>query len=289
MVPVELRQRAYGANFMLVNLGVALGGLISATIVNLHHPSTFVHLYESAGVLYALTIIPLLSLRRFGRAVQDTETRPTGERTGWSQVVRDRRLLHYVVAAFILMGAGYGSLEAGFSLFVVQNVHLPVNAIGVIFFFNTVTIVVGQLFTLRFIEGRSRTRVMGLVGALWALSWLLIALSAQTPHWLALAILCGSLVIFAIAETFWSPVAPAVVNDIAPEHLRGRYNAASGLTWSLSGGVAPLFAGLLLGSHLAGAWPLFVALGSALGGAVALSLRRSLSPREDGLRTATPS
>jgi len=30
------------------------------------------------------------------------------------------------------------------------------------------------------------------------------------------------------------PVGSALVNDIAPEHLRGRYNAAAGLSWGVS-------------------------------------------------------
>jgi MFS family permease len=283
MIAFEHRQRAYGTNFMLVNLGIAIGGLISASVVNLHRPITFEHLYQGMGVVEILTVIPLLTLRRFGGPVpNDEEHMPAGP-GGWTQVLKDRRMIHYLCAAIVLLVAGYGSLEAGFSLFVVQNVHLPVRAIGVVFFFNTVTIVVAQLFVLRLIEGRSRTRVMAGVGLLWGLSWIVIGLSAQTPHWLALAFLCFAQMIFALGETLLSPVAPAIVNDIAPEHLRGRYNAASGLTWSLGGTVAPLFAGLVLGGHLAQFWPLMVAGGAFAGGLFALSLRRSLTPQEDGL------
>src|SRR5579872_23157 len=34
MVPADLRQRAFGVNFMLVNLGIGFGGLISASMVD---------------------------------------------------------------------------------------------------------------------------------------------------------------------------------------------------------------------------------------------------------------
>ena len=289
MIAIEHRQRAYGTNFMLVNLGIALGGLISASVVNLHRPWTFEHLYQGMAAIELLTVLPLLTLRRFGGPVPDEQAHEIEGPGGWTQVLKDRRMLHYLLAALVLLVAGYGSLEAGFSLFVVQNVHLPVRAIGIVFFFNTVTIVVAQLFVLRMIEGRSRTRVMAGVGLLWALAWIVIGLSAQTPHWLALGFLCVAQIIFALGETLLSPVAPAIVNEIAPEHLRGRYNAASGLTWSLGGSVAPLFAGLILGGHLAEYWPLFVAGGAFVGGLFALSLRRSLPPQEDGLVPAVSS
>jgi len=86
----------------------------------------------------------------------------------------------------------------------------------------------------------------------------------------------------ALGETLWSPVGPALVNDLAPEHLRGRYNAAFGLTWGLSGAFAPLVAGLFLGSHLAERWPYAVAVGALVGGALIYRLRPRLTPAEDG-------
>jgi len=49
--PEEHRQRAFGFNFMLVNLGIGFGGLVSAFIVNTHRPMTFTMLYVfNAGV-----------------------------------------------------------------------------------------------------------------------------------------------------------------------------------------------------------------------------------------------
>jgi hypothetical protein len=55
-----------------------------------------------------------------------------------------------------MMIGGYGSREAGLSLFVVNNLHLSVRVIGVALFFNTSTIVGAQLFILNRIQGRAR-------------------------------------------------------------------------------------------------------------------------------------
>jgi len=45
LVPEEHRQRAFGINFMFVNLGIGVGSLIAALIVDIHHPFSFTVLY----------------------------------------------------------------------------------------------------------------------------------------------------------------------------------------------------------------------------------------------------
>jgi MFS family permease len=52
------------------------------------------------------------------------------------------------------------------------------------------------------------------------------ALCANDLPELALTVL-----IWTLGEIIYAPVASAYVADIAPEHLRGRYQGAWGLTW----------------------------------------------------------
>ncbi len=274
-------QHAFGFNFMLLNLGIGFGGLISASIVDLHHPITFTILYSVNAAVTLVSAALLLRLWRYGQAIPREERERHAE-AGWRTVLHDRRLVRYVIAAIVLITGGYGSQEAGYSLFVVNKVHLTVHLIGVIFFFNTSTIVVAQLFTLSLIQGRSRTRVLAVVGVLWALFWVSLDLALHLPALWAFVVLAISMSVFAFGETMLSPVGPALVNQIAPEHLRGRYNAAAGLSWGLSGTVAPLLVALYFGHHLGTWWPLSTAATALLGSALMLSLRRHLSPAEDG-------
>lgn len=282
ITPSQHLQRSFGVNFMLVNLGIGFGGLVSASIVDIHRPSSFSVLYLlNAGVMAGGAVI-VATLWRYGQAIPKESVEESHRQDGWSVVLRDRRLVHFVLASLILLIAGYGSQEAGFSLFVIDRMQLPMHDIGIIFFFNTSTIVVAQLFALNFIDGRSRTRVMSGVGVLWAIFWLIVLGAAHVNHTVALISMCVGMVIFAIGETALSPVGPALVNEIAPEHLRGRYNAASQLTWSISSTLSPMITGLFLGSSVGDFWPLCVALLALIGSLLALSLRRSLSPEEDG-------
>lgn len=287
LVPEDLRQQAFGTNFMILNLGIGIGGLVSAVVVDLHRPVTFTWLYLGTATFGALALLPMLHLRRLGGPVPVEELTEEESREGWREVVADHRLVLFILASIVLLTFGYGSLDAGFSLFVVDQGHLAVRVVSIALFFNTVTIVAAQLFVLRVVDGRSRTGLLAAVSVFWAIAWLAIGASVHLRHVGAIALLCGAQVVFALGETLWSPVGPALVNELAPEHLRGRYNAAFGLTWGLSGAVAPLVAGLFLGSHLADLWPYAVGVGAVVGGVLVYRLRSGLTPAEDGRTVAT--
>ncbi|MHB1088278.1 MAG: MFS transporter [Acidimicrobiales bacterium] len=282
LVGEEHRQRAFGFDFMLVNLGIGFGGLVSASIVDLHHPESFTVLYLFNAGIDVLAAGFFVSLHRYGGAVTEHHDDPVKSAEGWREVLRDRRLMQYVLGSLVLMIGGYGSQEAGFSLFVVNNLKLSVHVIGVIFFFNTTTIVLAQLWVLNKIEGRSRTRLMAVSSALWCVFWIILEAALALPAFFAAAALCGAMVVFAIGETMMSPVGPALVNDIAPEHLRGRYNATQGLAWGLAGSLAPAITALYFDNNLSNWWPLSTGVTSLAGGLIMLNLRRRLNPREDG-------
>jgi MFS family permease len=282
LVPEEHRQRAFGINFLLVNLGIGFGGLISASIVDLHHPFTFTVLYVlNAGVCLCIAAL-YLTLRTFGKAVTLEHEDPATRDEGWREVLHDRRLMYFIAASLVMMIGGYGSMEAGFSLFVVNNLHLSVHVIGVILFFNTSTIVGAQLFILNHIQGRSRARVMAVAGVLWTAFWIILFFSLHFPAVIAVISICVGISIFAVGETMMSPIGPALVNELAPEHLRGRYNATQGLTYGLAGTVAPMITAFFFSVHWGDEWPLFVGGASLCGSFLMLRLRHRLSAREDG-------
>ena len=247
IVPAEHRQRAFGFNFMLVNLGIGFGGLVSASIVDLHHPASFVILYTfNAGItMLRRHHRPHAAGITADRSKSTARTCSCAKRVGARSCATDDSVTT-CLAAVVLMIGGYGSQEAGFSLFVVNNLKLPVHVIGVIFFFNTTTIVCSQLWVLNRIEGKSRTKVMATVALFWLVFWVILDAALALPKVLAIVSLCVAMVIFALGETMLSPVGPALVNEIAPEHLRGRYNAAAGLAWGVSGTLAPAITALLL-------------------------------------------
>jgi MFS family permease len=286
LVSPEHRQRAFGVNFMLVNLGIGFGALISASVVDLRQPDTFVGLYIFNAGVTLLTAFFYLTLRKHGGPVKEHHEDPVKNAEGWSVVLHDKRMVRYVIASVFLMVGGYGSLDAGLSLFVVNDLKLSVHAIGVIFFFNTTTIVLAQLWVLNRIEGKSRTAVMGVVAAFWFLFWVILESTLALPAAASIPLLCLGMCVFAVGETMLQPVGSAIVNDIAPEHLRGRYNAAAGASWGISSTLAPAITALYFSIHIGNWWPLGTGITALVGGLMMMDLRRHISASADGRAAA---
>ena len=91
-----------------------------------------------------------------------------------------------------------------------------------------------------------------------------------------------AMAVFALGQTILSPLGPAIVNEIAPEHLRGRYNAAKGLTWGVSRTIAPATAALHFDNGLIAWVHSRWGARSLVGGALMLNLRRPLSAGQVG-------
>jgi len=73
-----------------------------------------------------------------------------------------------------------------------------------------------------------------------------------------------------------------LLNAIAPDHLRGRYNSAQSLTWNVGSMIAPIIAGLLIGAGAGIAWVALIAAGCVVSAVAAQRLRRGLTPAQDG-------
>lgn len=293
LVPSDERPWLFGLQFMLLNLGIGIGGLISATLVDVTRPGTFQLLYVIDAFSYLAYIGVLFLLpKALGSAQVPSADDPKvpsnpGDTGGYRELIRDRVFLRLVAVATLLVLFGYAQIEVGLTAYATQVADVPARWLGIAFAANTGTIVVAQLLVLSRLEGRSRSRALAVCGLAWGVSWLVIAASSiASAAWLVLLCLAFGAAVFAIGETIWSPVFPALVNDLAPDELRGRYNAVSSLAWNLGSVLGPVYAGVLIGSGHGSLWAVVTVFGSLIGAAGALRLRSHLTRQQDG-RAAT--
>ena len=288
LVPVSAREKVYGINFMMLNAGLGLGGLISALIINLESVESFQRLYVIDGATYLVHLAVVLSLPRgtgSAPAARERDEHDTESiaQVGWSVVLRDRTLLRVVGYSVIAVTFGYAQMEAGLAAYAIDVAEVPPKALGFAYAANTAAIVFGQLLTLRLIKGRRRSSMLALCAATWSVSWVIIAFSDRVDGWVAVAAIVVGLGLFGLGETIWAPVGPAVVNDLAPEEMRGRYNALQSMTFTIGSIVGPATAGMLIGHGLPHVWVACVVGGTALAAVAFLSLRRQLTDAQDGL------
>ena len=287
------RQAVFGMNFALLNLGIGLGGVVSATIANIDNPSSFELLYRLNALSFLLYLVVLIPMRGIGVGPASAEeiAEHVGPKGGYRHLLRDRALIRLIVVALVMLTFGYGSLEVGLPILMTEHAGLEISNVAMVYVVNTVVIVIAQMLVIARIQGRSRSLLLGVVGVLWAVSWLATGFGALVgehgAHLWALVIFALGTAVFALGETLWSPVMPAIVNDLAPAELRGRYNSMQSVVWGASGALGPAFAGLMLGIGSAGLWVGLVVAGCLVAGLMGVQLRRVLTPVQDG-RVLTP-
>jgi len=263
---------------MFLNLGFGVGGLVGALIVQDHDAGRYEMLYRIDGLTYLTLAIAVWSVRKNAHAVHAAIDR-TQENGGYADVLRDRRVWLMLIGGIVMFTCGYGAQNSGVPLFATENAHLSVRWLGVVFGANTFLIVALQPKMIDWVRGRSRTHMVALVGVTWAMSWLVLGASALL---LPVVMLCLGQIVFAVGETLWAPVGPTLINAIAPDELRGRYNAVMGLQWGISGVAGPAITGTMLGQGLGTQWWILMALGALAGSGLWLVLHGQLDPVTDG-------
>jgi MFS family permease len=281
------RQRTFGLSFLLLNLGIGTGGVISGVLADVHHASSFRLLYLVDGVSWLIPFVVLSAVPSVGRRIVADSESDAGA-GGYRAVFADRAFRRLFTFALLLMGFGYAQLEIGLPAFATEVGHVSTRVIAWAFAANTATIVAGQLLMIDRLRGRSRSRALAVAACIVAAAWVVLGLGAA-GHSLGTAVpilgivLCAC--VFAVGETVFSPMLPALTNALAPDELRGRYNAASSLVWGLTTIGGPLVAAPLIGHGLGGLWIVIIAAGQLAAAAVALSLRHRLTPEQDGKLT----
>ncbi len=289
VVPSDIRQRYFGINFTLVNLGIGIGGLLAGSIVDVHRPGTFVAIYLGNALSFLAPLAVLLGPLRHVSAKVDhpvSETDGAPIRTSYLDILRDKAMVPVIALTFVSAFVGYAQSTAGFTAYARLVGEVSTRTIGYAFAANTATIVLLQLLVLQRIEGRRRTRVILVLSALWSVSWLMTGLSGVLPGTSAAAVLIiGGSAVFALGETLLQPTIPAITNDLSPDHLRGRYNAVMAGAFQLAAVTGPVVAGVMLGARFNVAFIGMLILGCAVMAVIAFAVERRIPAQANGIRS----
>jgi MFS family permease len=266
-----------------MNLGIGLGGLVGGLIAQPHSATSFTVLFLVDAATFLGYVVVLLVIHDPGVAEEERSPVPATYRA----VLRDRLFLGLWTLNFLFVAAGY-SLFNLVPAFAHDHAGVSLREVGIAFAINTGLIVIVQLPISQAIEGRRRMRALALMPTLWIVAWLLLDGGVYwfdaTVAFVFVAVAVG---IFGIGECFHGPAHQALVADIAPGHLRGRYFAVHSLSWGLGGTVGPALGGFLLATAPFVLWPLaagvcgIAALGS-------LALERRVPPRYRRIPVAEP-
>jgi MFS family permease len=219
LVPAGERLPAFALNRLAINLGFAAGPATAGLLAD----RSFTYLFVGDALTsIVFGILALAALPEGVRTRRGEERRGEGIRT----IARDRAFVFFLVSS-ILGAFVYFQANATFPLHVKEN-GLSNADYGLLISLNGLAIV---LLELPFTSITQRFPAIPTLAAGSILVGLGFALNAWAE---SLAALAFTVLIWTIGEIVYAPVASAYVADIAPVHLRGRYQGAWGLMWGLA-------------------------------------------------------
>lgn len=281
VVSGPVRQQYFGVNFALVNLGIGLGGVVGGLFVDVREPLTFtlIFLADAASMLVPLGLL-LGPLRHVHGRAERSEDTPT---VGYLDILRRPPVLWLTFITFLCTFIGYGQIESGFPAFSRQVGGVSTQVIGFAFAINTLIIVVLQFTVLKAVTGRRRTRGLLVMVVLWLVSWLILSAAGLGPAMLAAVAVVTFMGVFGLGEIFMQIAIPAITNDMADDHVRGRANAVNAGAFQGGAILGPIVSGFLLEHDLP-----VVFIGAMVGGLVVMAaaivvLERRLTPTENGV------
>jgi hypothetical protein len=261
------RPAVFALRHLMLNVGLGVGAAVAAFTVDASRPGTFVMLYLLDAASFAVAALALLTMTAPPAAASPGER---SGRRGYREVLADRTFVRVWILAAALFTVGYGAFQVAFPAVAVGPGGQAAAVLGIAYTANTITVVVTQLGVLRLLAGRRRGTAVGWAAAAWAGTWVLVLVGGWAGAgggWFVAAAIT-----FAVGETLLAPTLPSIVNDLAPERLRGRYNGGLTLAYTSGFVAGPLLCGLAL-SGAVGPAPLCLALIGGCGVCVLLAAR----------------
>lgn len=290
VVEGDLRQKYFGVNFALVNLGIGVGGIVGGLYIDVSDPGTFTTIFLVDAVTALIPAFLLLGPLRHvhGRAEHPVDDETAGS-ASYRAILRRPAVLWLTGLTFVATFVGYGQLEAGFPGYGRQVAEVSTQVIGLAFAVNTAVIVLLQFAVLTRISGHRRTRAIVVMSVIWVVAWLIVGGTGLVPGSALAALgLLSFMGVFALGETLLQPTVPAISNDLAADHTRGRYNAISSAAFQGGAIAGPAAAGILLEHDLAVTYVAVMVLGCIAIAAMALALERRMPAQANGVVEPAP-
>ncbi|MBI5759266.1 MAG: MFS transporter [Planctomycetales bacterium] len=232
VVPEADRLRAFGYLYWAINLGFSAAPVLAGLLARRSYFALFI-----ADAVTMLAFAAIVALRI-------PETRPTlaasapERHAGLRDVLADRSFVLLVVLMIAMTLVPVQAAVALAAHFAGQG-HSPATY-GAILAVNGVLIVLLQPVLTRWLAASDPIRVLAAASVIQGVGFFIHGLSSSvSAHAVAVAV-------WTVGEIISAPTSAALVANMAPPHLRGRYQGVFSLHWTVAACVGPVLGGQLL-------------------------------------------
>jgi MFS family permease len=241
LLPEEKRADGFGILRVVINLAVTIGPAIGGVLATY----SYIWLFLIDAVASTITAVivfliipetkPELSPDKPGENMLETLG-------GYLKVSRDRLFMIFMFAC-TLMTLAYIQMNTTLSVFL-RDVHgIPDQGYGYLLSLNAGMVVLLQFWITRRIKHSPPMMAMSLGTLLYAIGFSMYGFVSTYSLFIL------AMVIITIGEMLVAPVGQALVANLAPEEMRGRYMAMFGFSWTIPFALGPLAAGLVMDNY----------------------------------------
>lgn len=275
------RRAVFAYQFTATALGMAVGAFAAGWMIDLDSPTGMWPAFGAAAGGFVVSAA--LTFAASGAtpceatdAGRHTDARVTGLSAlgTYRHLARHRPVRLLALVSMALAAGFYAQFETGLPAFALQSLSVPASTIGTAAAVNCLVIVGLQWLVVRVTRRHSSAVLLVVVGAVWAVCWLLLELALFTDPSRAAAIFVIAFGLFAVGETMYAPVLSPLAAAVAPPGMLGAtLGALSALRTGISA-AGPLVAGLLIALDLPHVFVLVHVAINLLAVAIALRLVR---------------
>lgn len=240
LLPEKKRAEGYGIIRVVFNLAVIIAPPIAGLLITNSYTTLFIvdaviSVIAASVVFFAL---PETKPQAHPNAKPETMRQTFA---GYGRVFRDRPFVLFI-GVTILMTLVYMNMNSTLGVFLRDERGLPELGYGALISINAIIVVALQFWLTRRLEKYKPLIMMAIGTFLYAIGFAMYGFIDGFP------LFTVAMIVITIGEMVVAPFQQSLVASFAPEDMRGRYMAVSGLTWGMAFAIGPYFAGLLLDS-----------------------------------------
>ena len=242
LLPDEKRAEGFGVLRVAGNLAWIFGPTIGGLLATRSFLLLFI-LDAICSSITALIVYRSIPETRSAAAAAATAHEPVSRTfRGYTRVLSDSIFLLFL-AVCMIMNVVYLQMYSTFSVYL-RDVHaIAARGYGLLMSLNATMVVLLQFSVTRVVRRYPAMLMMALGTAFYMVGFTAFGLVSAYPLFVA------AMLVITLGEMIIIPVGHALVVQLAPEAMRGRYIAVFGLSWALPQAVGPWAAGIILDNY----------------------------------------
>lgn len=240
LLPENKRAEGYGIIRVVFNLAVIAAPAVAGLLI----AKSYVLLFVVDAIISLLAASVVLFFLPETKPAAHADAKPeTMQQTfaGYGKVFRDIPFVAFIVMS-VMTALIYTNFNSTLGVFLRDVHNIPAIGYGYLISMNAVIVVIFQFWVARKLEKYKPMLMVALGTAFYGIGFGMYGITS-TYTMFAVA-----MIVITIGEMVVSPFQQSLVASFAPEEMRGRYMAVSGLSWGMAFAIGPYFAGLLLDS-----------------------------------------